>query len=76
MKFCCYFLSLTSFTDYLIDSRKSICNLFLCQQNDDYFMTSGDKIRFFFEEGVFDDKGNYLLFIHVSHEMSMDGKYC
>ncbi|KAJ0047385.1 hypothetical protein NL108_002149, partial [Boleophthalmus pectinirostris] len=25
--------------------------------NADYFITSGDKIRFFFEKGVFDDKG-------------------
>jgi len=27
------------------------------QGNADYFITSGDKIRFFFEKGVFDDKG-------------------
>lgn len=32
-------------------------NLFDLQGNADYFITSGDKIRFFFEKGVFDDKG-------------------
>ncbi|XP_032563879.1 phytanoyl-CoA dioxygenase domain-containing protein 1 isoform X1 [Chiroxiphia lanceolata] len=27
----------------------------------DYFLTSGDKIRFFFEKGVLDKKGNFLI---------------
>ncbi|XP_037340869.2 phytanoyl-CoA dioxygenase domain-containing protein 1 [Pungitius pungitius] len=31
------------------------------QGNADYFITSGDKIRFFFEKGVFDDKGEFLI---------------
>ncbi|XP_051892858.1 phytanoyl-CoA dioxygenase domain-containing protein 1 isoform X2 [Pristis pectinata] len=30
------------------------------QGSTDYFLTSGDKIRFFFESGVFDSKGDFL----------------
>ncbi|XP_053416459.1 phytanoyl-CoA dioxygenase domain-containing protein 1 isoform X2 [Nycticebus coucang] len=31
------------------------------QGRTDYFLSSGDKIRFFFEKGVFDKKGNFLV---------------
>lgn len=31
------------------------------QGKTDYFLSSGDKIRFFFEKGVFDEKGNFLV---------------
>nr|XP_015798504.2 phytanoyl-CoA dioxygenase domain-containing protein 1 [Nothobranchius furzeri] len=31
------------------------------QGNADYFITSGDKVRFFFEKGVFDDKGEFIV---------------
>ncbi|KAL6062686.1 hypothetical protein STEG23_014886 [Scotinomys teguina] len=31
------------------------------QGNTDYFLSSGDKIRFFFEKGVSDKKGNFLV---------------
>ncbi|XP_077442439.1 phytanoyl-CoA dioxygenase domain-containing protein 1 isoform X1 [Vanacampus margaritifer] len=36
------------------------------QGNADYFITSGDKIRFFFEKGVFDDKGEFVVAKHRS----------
>eukprot|EP00076_Gallus_gallus_P015909 XP_015135058.1 phytanoyl-CoA dioxygenase domain-containing protein 1 isoform X2 [Gallus gallus] len=31
------------------------------QGSSDYFLTSGDKIRFFFEKGVLDERGNFLI---------------
>uniref|UniRef100_A0A1A7XY43 Phytanoyl-CoA dioxygenase domain-containing protein 1 n=1 Tax=Iconisemion striatum TaxID=60296 RepID=A0A1A7XY43_9TELE len=31
------------------------------QGNADYFITSGDKVHFFFEKGVFDDKGEFIV---------------
>lgn len=34
--------------------------VFVLQGSADYFITSGDKIRFFFEKGVFNDQGENL----------------
>ncbi|XP_027629806.1 phytanoyl-CoA dioxygenase domain-containing protein 1 isoform X4 [Tupaia chinensis] len=31
------------------------------QGSTDYFLSSGDKVRFFFEKGVFDERGNFLV---------------
>uniref|UniRef100_A0A3Q2QFJ5 Phytanoyl-CoA dioxygenase domain-containing protein 1 n=1 Tax=Fundulus heteroclitus TaxID=8078 RepID=A0A3Q2QFJ5_FUNHE len=44
----------TTFSTYHDEQLKS-------QGSADYFITSGDKIRFFFEKGVFDDKGDFLV---------------
>lgn len=39
-------------------SHSHLCNTcYDLQGNADYFLNSGDKIRFFFEKGVFNDKG-------------------
>ncbi|XP_045923406.1 phytanoyl-CoA dioxygenase domain-containing protein 1 isoform X2 [Micropterus dolomieu] len=44
----------TTFSTYHDEQLKT-------QGNADYFITSGDKIRFFFEKGVFDDKGEFIV---------------
>lgn len=44
----------TTFSTYHDEQLKT-------QGNADYFITSGDKIRFFFEKGVFDDKGKFIV---------------
>lgn len=44
----------TTFSTYHDEQLKT-------QGNADYFITSGDKIRFFFEKGVFGDKGEFIV---------------
>uniref|UniRef100_A0A3B4UN28 Phytanoyl-CoA dioxygenase domain-containing protein 1 n=1 Tax=Seriola dumerili TaxID=41447 RepID=A0A3B4UN28_SERDU len=44
----------TTFSTYHDEQLKT-------QGNADYFITSGDKIRFFFEKGVFDDKAEFIV---------------
>ncbi|KAG7268204.1 hypothetical protein CRUP_022893 [Coryphaenoides rupestris] len=46
------------------------------QGNADYFLTSGDKIRFFFEKGVFDDKALHAhepLYKKITHSPQVQG---
>lgn len=50
---------------------------FAVQGSADYFITSGDKIRFFFEKGVFDDKGElckmfWFHYLDIKLNMYMD----
>nr|XP_057906220.1 phytanoyl-CoA dioxygenase domain-containing protein 1 isoform X3 [Doryrhamphus excisus] len=49
----------TTFSTYQDEQLKT-------QGNADYFISSGDKIRFFFEKGVFDDKGEFVVPKHRS----------
>ncbi|XP_068770769.1 phytanoyl-CoA dioxygenase domain-containing protein 1 isoform X1 [Struthio camelus] len=41
--------------------RLSLMGSYPWQGSSDYFLTSGDKIRFFFEKGVLDERGNFLI---------------
>uniref|UniRef100_A0A3B3DFG4 Phytanoyl-CoA dioxygenase domain-containing protein 1 n=1 Tax=Oryzias melastigma TaxID=30732 RepID=A0A3B3DFG4_ORYME len=49
----------TTFTTYHDEQLKT-------QGSADYFITSGDKIRFFFEKGVFNDQGEFKVPKHLS----------
>uniref|UniRef100_V9KNY9 Phytanoyl-CoA dioxygenase domain-containing protein 1 n=1 Tax=Callorhinchus milii TaxID=7868 RepID=V9KNY9_CALMI len=44
-------------TEFSTDAEEQL----KAQGSTDYFLTSGDKIRFFFEKGVFDSKGDFLV---------------
>ncbi|XP_005992160.1 phytanoyl-CoA dioxygenase domain-containing protein 1 isoform X2 [Latimeria chalumnae] len=44
-------------TEFSTDEKEQL----EAQGSADYFMTSGDQVRFFFEKGVFDSKGEFLV---------------
>jgi len=46
------------------------------QKNDDYFITSVDKVRFFFEEAVFDEKGQLNRSKHLAVNKIGHGLHC
>ncbi|CAD5114349.1 DgyrCDS3487 [Dimorphilus gyrociliatus] len=48
------------------NEHKTVFSTIKITHGDDYFLTSGDKIRYFFEEGVFNEDGNLKYDKHVS----------
>ncbi|XP_060599354.1 phytanoyl-CoA dioxygenase domain-containing protein 1 homolog isoform X2 [Ruditapes philippinarum] len=48
------------------DHNTVFSTLEMKRTSDDYFMTSGDKIRYFFEDGAKDEKGNLKVNKHLA----------